>query len=155
MKSKRHGYWRKLTRAGIVLSGMCFGLLAFGQSRDTVQATGPSGYDLSWHTVDGGGVMRSTGDDYELSGTIGQPDASGPMISGEYELTGGFWYAQVPGDCAFDGAVNLLDHAAFIGCSAGPNTTPAGDDCLCSDQDNDGDVDLYDFRMLQRQFNAP
>ena len=47
------------------------------------------GYDLSWHTVDGGGGT-SGGSGYTLAGTIGQPDA-GQMTGGEYALVGGFW----------------------------------------------------------------
>ena len=42
----------------------------------------------------------STGGVYSVSGTIGQPDASGPMTGGNFSLTGGFWslYAlQTPG----------------------------------------------------------
>lgn len=48
-----------------------------------------SGYDLAWHTIDGG-VMFSNGIGYELGGTIGQPDA-GLMSGGTYTLVGGFW----------------------------------------------------------------
>jgi len=49
-----------------------------------------SGYDLSWSTVDGGGGTFSTGGDYSLGGTAGQPDAG--LLSGEgYTLAGGFW----------------------------------------------------------------
>ena len=47
-------------------------------------------YDLSWFTIDGGGGT-STGGVYSVSGTIGQPDAGGPMSGGNYSLTGGFW----------------------------------------------------------------
>ena len=49
-----------------------------------------NGYDLSWWTVDGGGGTFSTGGDYTLGGTIGQPDA-GLMTGGDYTLGGGFW----------------------------------------------------------------
>ena len=49
-----------------------------------------NGYDLTWSTVDGGGYTFSTGGDYELGGTIGQPDAGG-MGDGGYTLGGGFW----------------------------------------------------------------
>lgn len=46
-------------------------------------------YDLAWSTIDGGG--GSAGTNYQLSGTIGQPDA-GPVLSGgAYSLSGGFW----------------------------------------------------------------
>jgi hypothetical protein len=47
-------------------------------------------YAISWSTIDGGGGT-SAGGGYTLSGTIGQPDASGPLSGGVYTLTGGFW----------------------------------------------------------------
>ena len=48
--------------------------------------------DLNWFTIDGGGDMFCTGGDYELSATIGQPDANTVvMTGGDLELTGGFW----------------------------------------------------------------
>ncbi len=46
-------------------------------------------YSLSWYTIDGGGGT-SSGGDYLLNGTIGQPDA-GRMQAGNYTLAGGFW----------------------------------------------------------------
>ena len=49
-----------------------------------------NGYNLSWWTVDGGGGTFSTGGDYTLGGTIGQPDA-GLLTGGDYTLGGGFW----------------------------------------------------------------
>ena len=48
------------------------------------------GYDLTWNTVDAGGYTFSTGGDYSLGGTIGQPDA-GVLTGGDYTLGGGFW----------------------------------------------------------------
>lgn len=51
---------------------------------------GAQTFAIPWWTIDAGGGMRSTGDDFELSGTIGQPDA-GKMSGGAFELTGGFW----------------------------------------------------------------
>ena len=47
-------------------------------------------YSISWYKVAGGGGT-SSGGTYSLTGTIGQPDASGAMTSGGYSLTGGFW----------------------------------------------------------------
>jgi hypothetical protein len=47
-------------------------------------------YAIDWHKVSGGG-STSTGGTYSVSGTIGQPDASGAMTGGSYSLTGGFW----------------------------------------------------------------
>jgi hypothetical protein len=47
-------------------------------------------YSIDWYKVSGGGGT-STGGTYQVSGTIGQPDASGAMSGGSYSLTGGFW----------------------------------------------------------------
>jgi hypothetical protein len=49
-------------------------------------------YDLSWWTVDGGGITRlaSEGGGYLLGGSAGQPDA-GVLSGGGYTLGGGFW----------------------------------------------------------------
>ena len=57
-------------------------------------------YSIDWFKVAGGGGT-STGGTYQVSGTIGQHDAGGPMIGGNYSLTGGFWalisVVQTPG----------------------------------------------------------
>jgi hypothetical protein len=56
-------------------------------------------YSIDWYTIDGGGGT-STGGTYQVSGTIGQPDAGGPMTNGQYAVTGGFWAlaaVQTPG----------------------------------------------------------
>jgi hypothetical protein len=63
----------------------CFLLLAF-----SFQALAQTNYTIDWYTIDGGGGT-STGGVYAVSGTIGQPDASGAMTGGNYSLTGGFW----------------------------------------------------------------
>jgi hypothetical protein len=47
-------------------------------------------YSIDWYKIAGGGGT-SSGGAYQLSGTIGQPDASGTMTGGNYSLTGGFW----------------------------------------------------------------
>jgi hypothetical protein len=48
------------------------------------------GYDLSWNTIDGGGITFAEGGNYRLGGTAGQPDA-GVLSGGAYTLSGGFW----------------------------------------------------------------
>src|SRR5271157_3181055 len=57
-------------------------------------------YSIDWYKVSGGGGA-STGGTYQVSGTIGQHDAGGPMPGGNYSLTGGFWalisVVQTPG----------------------------------------------------------
>ena len=48
-------------------------------------------YSVDWHNISGGGGT-STGATYQVTGTIGQHDASlQPMTGGNYSLTGGFW----------------------------------------------------------------
>jgi len=72
---------------------LCLGLLlpvaAFAQT-----------YSVDWYKIAGGGGT-STGATYALSGTIGQPDASGAMSGGNYSVTGGYWalvnVVQTPG----------------------------------------------------------
>lgn len=51
-------------------------------------------YAVDWYRVaDGGGTSTNT--QFVVSGTIAQWDAGGPMTSGRYTVTGGFW--QLPG----------------------------------------------------------
>ncbi len=47
-------------------------------------------YNIDWYKIAGGGGT-STGGTYTVSGTIGQPDAGGPLTGGKYSLMGGFW----------------------------------------------------------------
>jgi hypothetical protein len=57
------------------------------------RAQSGNGYDLTWHTIDNGGVTVSAGNGYQLGGTIGQPDA-GSLSGGNYTLSGGFWQSE-------------------------------------------------------------
>jgi len=54
----------------------------------TTFATAQS-FAIDWFTIDGGGGI-STGANFNLQGTIGQPDA-GLLTSANFELRGGFW----------------------------------------------------------------
>jgi len=47
-------------------------------------------YSIDWSKISGGGGT-STGGVFSVSGTIGQPDAGGPMTNGQFSVTGGFW----------------------------------------------------------------
>jgi hypothetical protein len=62
-------------------------LLAFLAITISVRA---QSYSIDWYKIAGGGGT-STGATYQISGTVGQPDASGAMSGGNYSLTGGFW----------------------------------------------------------------
>jgi len=56
----------------------------------TLGSTASAQFDLTWHTVDGGGGT-SAGGSYSLSGTIGQHDAGVTLSGGAFTLAGGFW----------------------------------------------------------------
>ena len=64
------------------------------------QSASAQSYSIDWYKIAGGGGT-STGGTYQVSGTIGQHDAGGPMTGGNYSLTGGFWslisVVQTPG----------------------------------------------------------
>jgi hypothetical protein len=105
-------------------------------------------YQMSRWTVDGGGVMFSTGDGFELSGTIGQPDAE-KMIGQIFTLTGGFWFSIDAADCNVDGGIDVFDFSNIQDCLSGPDSGPLQLPCLCLDLDGDEDVDLADVAVFQ------
>ena len=88
-------------------------------------------YEITWHTIDGGG-QTSSGGGYSLTGTIGQAD-TGVASAGDYVLSSGFW----PGN--FGCIVNLTDLTIF--CEQWLGT---GAD-LSADFDGSLDVDMADF----------
>jgi hypothetical protein len=127
------------------------GLLIVGITSLTSPARSQVGgsFDLTWNTIDSGGVVRSTGGAFELSGTIGQPDA-GRMAGGDFELIGGFWFEVGPGDCIEDGTTDVFDYFEFTGCFSGPIVDGIVPTCLsCFDFDVDDDVDMFDFATFQ------
>jgi hypothetical protein len=101
-------------------------------------------YEISWHTTDGGGG-RSSGGDFAIVGTIGQPDA-GDMSGGDFQLSGGFW-SRGP-QALLMCLVNFEHFAEFAKnwldtpCSAGNNW------CDGADLDWSGSVGLTDIRDL-------
>ena len=113
-------------------------------------------FEISRSTIDGGGVMFSSGGDFELCGTVGQPDA-GVMEGEGFTLTGGFWFETPPGDCNETGGVDLFDHSNMVEepdpCLTGPEGS-LPDECRCHDIDRDGDVDLADVARFQVEFTG-
>ncbi len=110
-------------------------------------------FEISRSTIDGGGVMNSVGGGFELSGTVGQPDA-GVLSGGGFTLAGGFWFGQSPGDSNEDGGINLLDYAELNACASGPDSEIVTPSCACFDLDGDQDVDLEDVGTFQRMFSG-
>jgi hypothetical protein len=124
---------------GIFVGSVVFSLHAGAQT-----------FDLSWHTVDGGGGMNSSGGAFSLSGAIGQPDAQSPpvMVGGAFELIGGFWpvanvcycLADMNGDGKRDGR----DIQQFVNC-----VVAGGDgNCYCADVDQANGVTVADVAMF-------
>jgi len=106
-------------------------------------------YTIDWYTLDGGGAMATAGGDFELSGTIGQPDAGEVMIGGDFELVGGFWVGAAEstfcfGDLDGDNEIGLSDLAQLLA-NYGETEGAVYED---GDLDEDGDVDLSDLAAL-------
>ena len=128
---------KRLSSIGTVIVALALAPAALAQN-----------FDLSWYTIDGGGEMFTSGGDFELSGTIGQPDA-GAMIGGDFELVGGFWAIAGgdtppcdPCDMNCDGAVNAFDIEPFLDILFGggvPCNTCTGD------VDGNGVIDAFDI----------
>jgi hypothetical protein len=91
-------------------------------------------YQIVWSTIDGGGG-QSSGGQYKLTGTIGQPDAS-YSAAGNYELLGGFW----PGgpECFVDFPEFSVFADSWL--EAGVN--------LPADLDGNGIVNLNDLKLF-------
>lgn len=106
-------------------------------------------FQLVRHTVDSGGAVRSKGGNFELSGTIGQPDV-GSSMGGGFRMSGGFWFESPSGDCNTNGFVDLADHAAFVNCMAIASAPRPG--CECHDTNGDEKIDLRDYAMDQQNF---
>ena len=107
---------------------------------------------ISWWTIDAGGAMFATGGQFELSGTIGQADASPTVLSGGgFSLTGGFWPANVGGseppvchgDLDGDLDVDLADLQILLANYGQFDTVYEQ-----GDLDEDGDVDLADLQAM-------
>lgn len=47
-------------------------------------------YSMGWYRIAGGGGT-SAGAPFQVSGTIGQPEAGGALTAGGFALTGGYW----------------------------------------------------------------
>jgi hypothetical protein len=101
-------------------------------------------YKISWHTIDGGGGT-SSGGQYVVTGTIGQPDA-GYHDEAPYELLGGFW---VGGPLCI---VDLEDFAQFaaywleVSCDAG------NDYCGGANLDGENGVNIDDLTVLANEW---
>jgi hypothetical protein len=110
-------------------------------------------YTLGWWTIDAGGAMWAAGGGFELSGTIGQPDAVTVASGAGLALTGGFWGVTgvagwSPGDLNCDGAVNVFDIDPFVLALTNPAGYAAAHpacDYMLADVNGDGAVNAFDI----------
>ena len=107
-------------------------------------------FALDWWTIDGGGEMWTTGGDFELSGTIGQPDAGPAMTGGDFELTGGFWaigaVQACPGDIDGDGDTDHSDLGELLSAWGSQPGDPNWNEH--ADLDGDGQIGHSDLGIL-------
>jgi hypothetical protein len=107
------------------------------------------GYELSWWTIDGGGITFATGGSFDLGSTLGQPDASNPLTGGAFSLTGGFWFAPacVPtnGDVNRNGCVDDADLLQVLFAFGASGSNPADVNCDQVVDDADLLVVLFNF----------
>lgn len=129
--------------------GLCLAVVA---ACVAAGVTAPA-FELTRSTIGSGGVMRSTGGDLEVSGTIGLPEA-GTLAGGIFELNGGFWIPIPPGDCEEDGDVDLMDFDRFQVCLSGPKSEAVSPSCSCFDVNHSSSVDLADAAVFQISFTG-
>jgi hypothetical protein len=108
------------------------------------------GYDLSWWTIDDGGITFAVGGTFDLGGTVGQPDASNALTGGPYSLTGGFWFTPTcvahNGDVDANGCIDDADLLAVLFAFGNTGSNLGRVDTNC-----DGVVD--NANLLQVLFN--
>jgi hypothetical protein len=101
-------------------------------------------YELSWYTIDGGGG-RSSGGDFSLVGTIGQPDAA-YSAGGNYELLGGFWPGGPLCFVNFEHFARFAEHWLDKPCNEGNNW------CGGADLNKLEGVDRVDLKLFVEEW---
>lgn len=89
-----------------------------------------------------GAIFRATGtfDPYYIDGY--------GIIDVDYAI-----HTDFTGDVNRDGSIDVADHAALVDCMTGPGA-PYADGCERADLDDDGDVDLADWSLIQNRFTG-
>ena len=132
---------------GLGRTTLVAGLLALPAAATT--ASGPPSFTVDWWTVDGGGGA-SSGADFTVTSTIGQPDA-GVSTGGTWTLSGGFWAGGAvsvppcPEDLDGSGAVDFGDVLAVL------STFGACPGCP-EDLDGNDTVDFADLLVVLSTF---
>ena len=119
------------------------GMLMFSRIILPAWAQDSGQYEISWYTIGSGGT--SSGGPYQLTGTIGQPDA-GYLDGGSYELLGGFWTG---------GPLCIVDLADFAQFASHWLESPCNADnnwCDGADLNKLNDVDIIDLGILASEW---
>jgi hypothetical protein len=128
-----------MRRWGLFVLALLFAAASHAQSG--------GGYDLTWWTIDGGGITFAAGGTFNLGGTVGQSDASNPLTGGAFSLTGGFWFTPCilsNGDVDGNGCIDDADLLTVLFNFGATGLNPADLNC-------DGTVD--DADLLTVLFN--
>ncbi len=80
------------TQSKLILMAAVLGLL-LAAPLHAGQGDCESDFCINWWNISSGGVIESQSDDWTLSGTIGQWEATEAraLSGGDWRLTGGFW----------------------------------------------------------------
>jgi hypothetical protein len=120
-------------------------------------------FSIPWSTIDGGGGT-STGGNFVLSGTIGQPDA-GKSSGGSFSLSGGYWSLGVDTGCPADvddgsatgtrdGAVTIDDLLYYLIIFESGDAAADIDDDGANPPNPDGGVTIDDLLFFLLRFEA-
>jgi hypothetical protein len=110
-------------------------------------------FTIDWYTIDNGGG-RTTAGAFEVTGSIGLPDASDVFLGGLFELRGGFWpsAAACYANCDNSSSTPILtanDFQCFL------NKFAAGDPAAnCDNSTNAPVLNVNDFQCFLNTFAA-
>jgi hypothetical protein len=101
-----------------------------------------SDYEMTWYTVDSGGVTFATGGDYEAGVTVGQPEMA-VQTGGDYTVESGFWYASAGGpSCTDDEECDDSDACTYDACV---DSVCSNEPRIYGDVNGDGVKSLFDI----------
>lgn len=140
---------RRMTRRAAAHLALIAGASVVAAGAAVAGGTAGGAFDLSWHTMDGGGGA-SAGGAFDCVGTVAQHDAEPVLAGGGFTLTGGFWGGMPTGSCLGDldgdSVVTAADLALLLGEWGTAN--PA------ADLDGSGLVDAADLAILLGGWNG-
>ena len=131
--------------AGIALTGTAFIASSTNADESAVGGT----LAIASFTIDNGGG-ESSGGDWNLHGTAGQPDP-GVANGGTFVVSGGFWMGGAVASCSSDltgdGQVGFEDVVQLLN-----DWGPCGGGACDSDLDGNGDVGFTDLLLVLNDY---